>query len=62
MFSPGQIVFALLFILVFVLVMIRMYRKDREWHKKQYKGAGWVLVFFILFIGLLLLLKSWLRP
>lgn len=57
MFSTGQIVFALLFIVVFVLVMIRMYRKDSSWHKKQYKGAQWVLLFFIIFIGLLLFLK-----
>jgi len=61
MFSPGQIVFALLFILVFVLVMIRMYRKDRQWLGKQYQGTGWILVVFIGFIALLLLLKYFLR-
>mgnify|MGYP006987897520 FL=1 len=61
MFTTGQIIFALAFILVFVLVMVRMYRKDRKWQQKQYKGAGWVLVFFILFISLLLFLKYILR-
>jgi len=61
MFSTGQIIFALAFIAVFVLVMIRMYRKDRKWQQKQYKGAGWVLVFFIAFISLLLFLKYILR-
>ncbi len=61
MFTPGQIVFALLFILVFVLVMVRMYRKDRPWLQKQYKGSGWVLVLFLLFIALLLFLKYILR-
>ncbi len=61
MFSTGQIVFALLFILAFVLVMVRMYRKDRKWQKQQYKGAGWVLLFFIGFIALLLFLKYILR-
>jgi hypothetical protein len=60
MFSPGQIVFALFFILVFVLVMIRMYRKDRPWLRKQYQGAGWVLLFFLAFVILLLLLKHFL--
>lgn len=61
MFTPGQIVFALLFILVFVLVMVRMYRKDRPWLQKHYKGSGWVLLLFILFISLLLFLKYILR-
>lgn len=57
MFSPGQIVFALLFVLVFVVVIARMYRKDRTWMQKQYKGAGWVLLFFLGFMAVLLLLK-----
>lgn len=61
MFSTGQIIFALVFVLVFILVMVRMYRKDREWHQRQYKGAGWVLLFFIGFMALLLLLKYILR-
>ncbi|MFZ9003409.1 MAG: hypothetical protein EP302_00245 [Bacteroidetes bacterium] len=61
MFSTGQIIFAVLFILVFVLVIVRMYRKDREWHRKQYRGAGWVLLFFIGFMALLLFLKYILR-
>ena len=61
MFTPGQIVFALLFILAFVLVMIRMYRQDRPWLQKQYKGSGWVLLLFIAFISLLLFLKYILR-
>ncbi len=61
MFSTGQIIFALLFILVFVVVIVRMYRKDRKWQQKQYKGAGWVLLFFIGFMALLLFLKYILR-
>ena len=61
MFSTGQIIFALLFILVFVLVIVRMYRKDQKWQQKQYKGAGWVLLFFIGFMALLLFLKYILR-
>lgn len=62
MFTPGQLVFALLFVVAFVLVMVLMYRKDRPWHRKQYRGAGWVLVYFILFITLLLVLKYLLKP
>lgn len=62
MFSPGQIVFSLVFLLAFILVMVRMYRKDRPWLREHYRGTGWVLVFFLVFIGLLLLLKYLLRP
>ena len=61
MFSTGQVIFALLFILDFVLVIVQMYRKDRKWQQKQYKGAGWVLLFFIGFMALLLFLKYILR-
>jgi hypothetical protein len=61
MFTTGQTVFALLFLLVFVLVMVRMYRKDSAWQKRQYKGAGWVLIFFLGFVTLLVLMKYLLR-
>ncbi|MGB5188965.1 hypothetical protein [Robiginitalea sp.] len=57
MFSTGQVVFALLFILVFVFVVIRMYRKDLSWSKKQYSGVFWILLFFIGFIALLVFMK-----
>jgi hypothetical protein len=62
MFSTGQAVFALLFILVFTVVIVWMYRKDRGWHKKQYKGVFWVFLFFIGFMALLLFLKYTLKP
>ena len=62
MFSTGQVVFALLFILAFTLVIIRMYRKDRGWQKKQYQGVIWVLLFFLGFVALLLILKYSLKP
>jgi hypothetical protein len=62
MFTPGQLAFALIFLLAFIAVMVRMYRKDRAWHRMHYRGAGWVLVFFLLFIGILLILKYLLKP
>ena len=57
MFSTGQIVFALLFFIAFVWVVTLMYRKDRRWQQKQYKGVAWVLIAFISFIIILLVLK-----
>ncbi len=61
MFSPGQIVFALLFLLVFTGVLIAVYRKDRKWQRRQYKGVLNVLLLFMAFIILLLLLKYFLN-
>jgi len=58
MFSQGQIVFALFFLVVFVIAMIAMYRKDARLHQLHYKGSIWVLIGFLLFIGLLFMLKS----
>lgn len=53
MFSNGQIVFGVLFFLVFAIVIGYTYRKDLNLHKKFYSGSLWVLaafIFFILFI------------
>jgi len=61
MFSPGQIVFAAFFVIAFSGVLFWMYRKDRTWHRKQYQGARWVLVFFIAFIIILFILKYLLK-
>nr|WP_227740354.1 hypothetical protein [Salegentibacter sp. BLCTC] len=62
MFSTGQLVFAGLFIVVFVIVITLSYKKDTLLHKKQYKGSMWVLVAFLAFIGLLFILKTFLNP
>lgn len=61
MFSTGQMVFALLFAVTFISVVVVMYRKDKKWHKTQYKGVSWVLLGFISFLIILLLLKYILR-
>ncbi len=57
MFSDGQLIFAIIFVIAFVAVMIFAYRKDLKWHKRYYKGSIWVLIGFIAFMGILLLLK-----
>ncbi|WP_396209918.1 hypothetical protein [Flavobacterium sp.] len=57
MFSTGQIYFAVFFILTFVITMIAVYRKDLKVMKPFYKGTYWVLIGFIVFIGLLFLIK-----
>lgn len=61
MFSTGQLVFALLFFIAFVGVLIFSYRGDKKLHKKQYKGSIWILVGFVVFIFVLLAIKNYLK-
>ena len=57
MFSTGQLIFAILFIIVFALVIIRTYKKDKKLHSKNYKGVKWVGIFFIIFLLILFYIK-----
>ena len=61
MFSTGQIYFAIGFFIVFVIITVFMYRKDRSLHKKNYKGVPWILVGFLAFFFLLIALKFGLK-
>ncbi|MCY2688494.1 hypothetical protein [Salinimicrobium sp. TH3] len=61
MFSTGQIIFAALFFVAFVVVIFFSYRKDLKLHRKYYKGTLYILLGFIVFIGLLFLLKTYLK-
>ena len=58
MFSTGQLIFAGLFIIAFIIVMIISYRKDIRLHQKYYKGSIFVLLGFIVFILILFFIKS----
>lgn len=40
MFTPGRIVFASLFVVVFVAAMIFSYKKDAKRNKKYYQNAA----------------------
>jgi len=57
MFSTGQLLFALFFIVGFIILTVWSYRKDRAKNPVYFKGSFWVLVGFLVFIGLLLFLK-----
>ncbi len=61
MFSTGQLIFAILFFIAFVIIISIMYRKDKKLHKKNYRGVFWVLIGFIGFFVLLLLIKYGLK-
>ncbi|TDN87231.1 hypothetical protein DET49_11392 [Salegentibacter sp. 24] len=62
MFSTGQLVFAGLFLITFIIIIVISYKKDTLLHKRQYKGSIWVLLAFLAFIGLLFILKGVLNP
>ncbi len=61
MFSTGQLIFAILFVIAFVVAMVFVYRKDKRMHDKNYKGVGWVLFFFVIFIIFLFIIKYFLN-
>ena len=61
MFTPGQIKFSIFFIVVFVIVLIVVYRKDLKLHRVYYKNRLWVLLAFLGFIGSLFILKNLLK-
>lgn len=44
MFSDGQKIFAILFILVFIGVIGFQFYKDRQRNKDLFKGTYWVLI------------------
>nr|WP_297792322.1 hypothetical protein [uncultured Eudoraea sp.] len=61
MFSTGQLIFAVVFILLFTLILILAYRKDKKLHIKNYKGVKWVGIVFILFVIILFVIKDILK-
>lgn len=61
MFSQGQILFGVLFAIAFITAIVIAYRKDANLHKIFYKGNYKILLGFLLFIGLLFLIKIFLK-
>ncbi|TBN06612.1 hypothetical protein EYD45_01630 [Hyunsoonleella flava] len=50
MFSKGQIIFGIIFFIVFAIIIGYTYRKDLKLHKRFYAGSIWILIAFISFI------------
>jgi len=57
MFSNGQLIFGIIFFIVFAIIIGFQYRKDLRLHKRYYKGTVWVLIAFIAFIGMIAAVK-----
>ena len=51
MFSKGQLIFAILFIIAFTGLITYTYFKDKQIHKIYYKKTYIILLIFILFIA-----------
>jgi uncharacterized membrane protein YozB (DUF420 family) len=61
MFSKGQLIFAVFFFVAFVIAMIFAYRKDIKIHKEFYKGNYKILIGFLVFIGILFVIKVYFK-
>ena len=57
MFTKGQWIFAVLFVIVFIVSLVYTYRKDFALHRKYYRGSIWILIAFIAFILLIVVIK-----
>jgi len=51
MFSKGQLIFAIIFIIVFSGIITYTYFKDRQIHRLYYKNTYIILLIFLLFIA-----------
>ena len=61
MFSQGQLIFAVVFLIAFVIAAVVVYRKDKVLHSIYYKGSYKVLIGFLLFIAFLFFIKGYLK-
>ncbi|WP_297510574.1 hypothetical protein [Flavobacterium sp.] len=57
MFTKGQLIFAVFFVVLFVTAMVIAYRKDKALHERFYKGNYKILLAFIGFVLFLFAVK-----
>jgi quinol-cytochrome oxidoreductase complex cytochrome b subunit len=61
MFSQGQLIFAGIFVVSFIVLTVYSYLKDKKMHAKFYKNTYVVLLSFLLFIAILFVIKAFLK-
>ena len=61
MFSQGQLIFGITFVIIFIAILIYTYQKDSNIPQKYYKGSFWVLLGFIAFVIALMAIKTYLK-
>ncbi len=49
MFSPGQKIFALAFIIAFVVIIGYQFYKDSRANKELFKGTYWIIISLVAF-------------
>ncbi len=57
MFTKGQLIFAVIFIIAFVTAMVIAYRKDKALHQLFYRGNYKILLAFFAFVLFLFVIK-----
>nr|WP_242529655.1 hypothetical protein [Psychroflexus sp. ALD_RP9] len=57
MFTTGQLIFATLFFIAFVIAIYFSYQKDKKLRRKHYKGSYAVIIAFFVFLIVLFLMK-----
>lgn len=63
MFTKGQLIFAVFFVVAFIALMIWSYRKDIKNHKKYYKNTAlkvgfWLVVTVVIWSAIRIYSKS----
>ena len=53
MFTKGQLIFAIIFVIVFSLIIGYSYLKDLSIHRAYYKNTYVILIVFIVFISII---------
>lgn len=61
MFTTGQLIFAGIFVVAFVVALYFSYKSDKSLHQKFYKGNYKILILFALFIAFLFMIKKFLK-
>jgi len=61
MFSKGQLIFAAVALVLFIVIMLFSYRSDRKRNRTYFKNSYLVLVAFLIFMGFIFFLKVYFK-
>lgn len=61
MFSRGQLIFGLIFAIVFIILMVWSYRKDIKLHQIYYKNVWVVALGIFIVVALFATITFWLH-
>jgi len=57
MFSIGQQIFAILFVICFIIIISISYGKDKKQQREYFRGTYKILIVFFIILGILFLIK-----